>query len=143
MFQIGELGNLTGTSDKTIRYYEGIGLLPEPQRAANGYRLYGEADVERLRFVRRARALDFTLDDIAEVLAFRERSEPPCRYVMTLMEWRVNEIEARIHDLEQMRDELKVLQEAGRDLPEDVFMRECVCHLIQTGVTQDEEDRSE
>lgn len=136
MLRIGELSNLTGTSAKTIRYYEEIGLLPQPQRAENGYRLYDKADAERLQFIRRARTLDFALDDIDEVLAFRERDEPPCRYVMDLMARRIEEIEARLRDLEQIRDELKSLHSAGQDLPEDVLMRACVCHLIQTGIDE-------
>lgn len=135
-FQIKELGDRTGVSTKTIRYYESLGLLPPPKRADNGYRIYDSADVERLQFVRRARALDFALDEIAEILAFRDRSEPPCRYVMDVMHDRIDEIEERIRDLEKLRDELKVLHHAGRQLPEDVYMRACVCHLIQVGVSQ-------
>ena len=142
MLKIGELSDLAGTSDKTIRYYEEIGLLPQPQRAANGYRLYDDRAVERLRFIRQARVLDFALNDIAEILAFRERSEVPCGYVMNLIDRRIAEIEARIRDLEQMREELKVLQKAGHDLPEDVLMRACVCHLIQEGVGNNEQETS-
>ncbi len=135
MWQIGELSERTGVPSKTIRYYEAIGLLPEPQRADNGYRVYGPDDVERLQFIRRARALDFALDEIAEILAFRERNEPPCQHVMNLIGHRIDVIESRIRDLERMRDELKGLHEAGRDLPEDVRMRACICHLIRTGIT--------
>ncbi len=137
MLRIGELSARTGVPAKTIRYYEEIGLLPPPQRADNGYRIYGEEDVERLRFVRSARALDFALDDIAEILAFRDRDEPPCGYVMELMRTRIAEIEARIRDLERLRDELTALYEVGQQLPEDAFMRECVCHLIQHGLKKE------
>ncbi len=132
MLQIGELSEQTGVSAKTIRFYEEVGLLPPAMRAENGYRTYGEEDVERLQFVRRMRALDFTLDDIAEILAFQERNEPPCRYVMALMREQIDQISTRISDLERMRDDLATLLEAGRHLPEDALMRSCVCHLIQT-----------
>lgn len=134
MFQIKELSAKTGVSTKTIRYYELLDLLPSPKRAPNGYRLYDEADVERLNFIRRTRALDFALEDIAEILAFRERGEPPCRYVMKTMRQRIAEVEARIRDLERLNDELKALCEAGERLPEDAQMRTCVCHLIHTGI---------
>ncbi len=140
MLRIGELSEHTGVPSKTIRYYEDIGLLPEPQRSANGYRIYDEADVERLAFIRRARALDFALDDITEILAFREREEPPCRYVMDLMRSRIEDIEQRLRDLERLRDELTALYEAGQRLPEDARMKECVCHLIVTGVSRREDD---
>ena len=135
-FQIKELSARTGVSSKAIRYYESLGLLPPPKRAINGYRIYDSTDVDRLQFVRRARALEFTLDEVAEILAFRDRDEPPCSYVMNLMDERIDEIEERIRDLEKLRDELKVLHNAGRQLPEDVYMRACVCHLIQTGVSR-------
>jgi len=140
MLRIGELSERTGVPSKTIRYYEDIGLLPEPQRSPNGYRLYDEADVERLAFIRRARALDFALDDITEILAFREREEPPCRYVMDLMRSRIEAIEQRLRDLERLRDELTALYEAGQRLPEGAWMKDCVCHIIVTSVTGGEDD---
>jgi DNA-binding transcriptional MerR regulator len=136
MFQIGELSARTGVSNKAIRYYEEIGLLPPAKRAENDYRIFDEEDVERLLFIRRARSLDFALEDITEILAFRDRKEPPCSYVMTLMSSQIDEISARIRDLERMREELKALHRAGLQLPEDVQMRSCVCHLIGTGVAQ-------
>jgi len=135
MMRIGELSEQAGVPSKTIRYYEEIGLLPQPQRADNGYRIYADSDVDRLQFIRRARALDFALDEIAEILAFRERNEPPCGYVMDLICHQIDAIENRIRDLERIRDELKALHEAGQDLPEDVRMRACICHLVQTGIT--------
>ncbi len=135
MYQIGELSALVGIPEKTIRYYEDIKLLPLARRSENGYRVYDDTDVERLQFIRRARILDFALDDIVEILAFRERNQPPCRYVMDVMRDQIDKVGERIRNLELLRDELKVLYEAGKHLPEDVQMRSCVCHLIQTGVT--------
>jgi DNA-binding transcriptional MerR regulator len=132
MFQIKELSARTGVPHKTIRYYEEIGLLPPARRSGNGFRVYDDTDVERLRFISRARALDFGLDEIAEILAFRERNEPPCKYVMDLMRDQIDKVQERIRSLEQLRDELTALHEAGQHLPEDVQMRTCVCHLIQT-----------
>lgn len=129
MFHIKDLSAKTGVSPKTIRYYESIQLLPTPSRATNGYRLYNEADLERLNFIRRARALDFTLEDIAAILAFRERGEPPCCFVMTTIQQRVVAIETRIQDLQRLHQELETLYEAGHTLPQDVQMQTCVCHL--------------
>lgn len=137
MFTIGNLSKKTGVGTEAIRYYERIGLIPKPQRAENGYRVYSEEDSERLSFIRRARVLDFTLDEIDEILAFRERNEAPCSHVMTVMERRIDEIETRIRDLQNMRDEISRLYVVGKQLPEDVQMRSCVCHLIQTGMQED------
>ena len=132
MYSIGQLSQHTGVSTETIRYYERIALLPPPRRADNGYRQYDDDDVERLQFVRRSRTLDFGIDEIKEILAFRERQEPPCQYVMAVMEERTGEIDKRIQDLQRLRNEITVLYEAGKQLPEDVQMKTCVCHLIQT-----------
>ena len=132
MYSIGQLSQHTGVSTETIRYYERIALLPPPRRADNGYRQYDDDDVERLQFVRRSRTLDFGIDEIKEILAFRERQEPPCQYVMAVMEERTGEIDQRIQDLQRLRNEITVLYEAGKHLPEDVQMKTCVCHLIQT-----------
>lgn len=138
MFMIGDLSEKTGVTTEAIRYYERIGLIPKPQRADNGYRVYAEADVDRLNFIRRARTLDIALDEIDEILAFRERNEAPCSHVMMVMERRVEEIENRIRDLQRVRDEIKHLYEAGKQLPEDVQMKACVCHLIQIGIQEEQ-----
>jgi DNA-binding transcriptional MerR regulator len=130
--RIGELARRIDVNPKTIRYYEQIGLLPTPHREANGYRVYGQADVERLQFIRRARALDFSLDDIGEILAFRERSEAPCLYVLHSIDRKIDEVEQRIADLKRLRGELVELRREAQDLPvDDVEGKECVCHLIQ------------
>jgi len=129
---IGELARETGISDKTIRYYEDVGVLPQPARLDNGYRVYDERDVARLQFVRHARALDLSLDDIEEILAFRERGEAPCLYVIRLIEAKIDEVGQRIAGLEKLRQELIDLRQASQDLPtDDVQWKACVCHLIQ------------
>lgn len=133
MLQIGDLSKLVDISTKTIRYYEEIELLPPPRRGENGYRQYDQSDVELLRFIRRARSLDFALDDITEILAFRERGEAPCQYVMSLMEERIGQIADRIRDLENIKTDLERLYQMGLQLPEDVEMKQCVCHMIEVG----------
>jgi DNA-binding transcriptional MerR regulator len=100
---------------KTIRFYEEIGLLPPAKRAPNGYRVYDDEDVERLCFILRVHALDLELEEIAEILAFRERGIPPCNDVKSLISQRISEIEDRICDLRQARDELQGLYHAARD----------------------------
>lgn len=137
MLSIGELSQQTGVSTQTIRYYERIKLLPEPNRAGNRYRVYDDSDVERLLFVNRARQLDFALEDIAEILAFRDRHEPPCSYVMNLMTRQIAEIERRIADLQRLRGELVNLHRIGLTMPEDIEMKQCICHLIQSGSRDD------
>ena len=73
--RIGELAGRLGVNPKTIRYYESIGLLPDPGRTPSGYRVYDEDAVDRLRFIRTAQRLGVTLDEVKEILGFRERGE--------------------------------------------------------------------
>lgn len=92
--KISELASQVGINAPTIRYYEEIGLLPRPQRAANGYRVYGQTDLDRLRFVTRSRALDFDLDVIGEIIDYRERGVSPCDYVLNQIDAKITEVDA-------------------------------------------------
>ena len=136
ILEIGELSRQTGVAIKTIRYYEEIGLLAPARRGENRYRLYDPKEIERLRFIRSARALGFSLQEIAQILAARDRQEPPCNHVMSLIQSHIDEIEIRIRELDQLKRDLASLYEAGQALPEDVDMRSCVCHLIKTSPRQ-------
>ncbi|MFQ5576288.1 MAG: heavy metal-responsive transcriptional regulator [Anaerolineae bacterium] len=129
---IGQLGREVGLNPRTIRYYEGIDLLPPPVRAGNGYRLYGRADVARLQFIRRARALNFSLDEIREIQAFRERAEAPCLYVLERIDRQLAAIDRRIEELRHLRRDLSQVQVKAANLPtDDVAGKNCVCHVIQ------------
>jgi DNA-binding transcriptional MerR regulator len=129
--QIGQLARASGTSAKTIRFYEETGVLPPAQRAENDYRLYGADDIRRLRFIRNARSLDFSLEDLKEVLALRDQGEAPCRYVVQLLEEKFGEIGDRIRQLQELQQELQQLIEQAASLPDDdIEMKNCICHLI-------------
>lgn len=137
--QIKELAERAGVTESAIRYYESIALLPEPARLANGYREYREQDLERLRFVAGARFLDFGLDDIAEILALRERGEAPCRVVLNLLQEKEEEITRRIEELKQLKMELQELYKLGQTFPtDDVDGKACVCHLVSEQVEKHE-----
>jgi len=129
--RIGEVAQATGVSAKTIRYYEDVGVLPPAQRAENGYRLYSAEDVQRLRFIRNARRLDFSLDDLREVVALRDRGEAPCNYVAHLLQQKATEIEEQIQQLQALQQDLQQLVAQVDKLPADDFeSKRCACHLI-------------
>lgn len=129
--RINELAETTGLSSKTIRYYESIGVLPQPKRLANGYRVYDDSDVDRLRFATGLRRLDFTLDDITEILAMRDRREAPCRVVLDLLTEKAEEVSQRIKELLLLETELHKLHSVGLTYPtDDVDGKNCVCHLV-------------
>jgi DNA-binding transcriptional MerR regulator len=107
---IGELADRLGLNTRTIRYYESIELLPEPERSTSGYRVYDEGDVDRLGFIKSAQRLGLALDEIREVLAFRDRGEAPCEYVSGLITKEVTDIDRRLKELRHLRRELVALK---------------------------------
>ena len=127
---IQELAQLSGVPAKTIRYYESIGLLPEPERADNNYRQYTPEAAERLRFIVSARSLGFTLADIGQFLAARDAGTLPCKRVLDSFDQRILDIDRRIADLLALRDTLTRIQRDGANLPDDKQCDEqCVCYL--------------
>ena len=130
--QIGVLAKKAGVNPKTIRYYEQIGVLPRAPRTKSGYRAYTERDAERLEFVRSAKVLGVALEEIKEVLAFRDRGVSPCPYVLGLIKAKVAEIESRIRGLRMMARELKRLQRTAATLPhQKIAARARFCHIIE------------
>jgi len=108
--RIGELADRLGITTKAIRFYESIGLLPDPPRTPSGYRSYEDTDVERLIFIKTAQRLGLSLDEIREIIAFRDRGERPCGYVAELLSRQVSDLDARIHEMRALREELRRLQ---------------------------------
>ncbi|GGJ56119.1 transcriptional regulator [Sphingopyxis bauzanensis] len=99
--QIGELSRRTGCNIETIRYYERIGLLPTPSRRGR-FRSYAREDVARLGFVRRARELGFTLDEVRALLGLANGGESRCADVRDLAASHLKDVRERIADLERM-----------------------------------------
>lgn len=116
--RIGELSERLGLNPKTIRYYESIGLLPEPERRPSGYRIYTESDIDRVAFIKTAQRLGITLDEIREILALRERGERPCEYVRDVLRREVDAIDKRLAELRQLRKNLIELDRLAESLPE-------------------------
>ena len=114
--RIGELAAEFGLNPKTIRYYETIGLLPQPSRTHAGYRRYGNEDRERLQFIAKAKALGLSLHQIGEIFAIRQRGEPPCRHVAGLLDQKLVIVDARIRALTDLRQELLILRGAAGEM---------------------------
>jgi DNA-binding transcriptional MerR regulator len=109
MLRPSELARLTGVSTDTLRHYERKGVLGRPPRSDSGYRRYPPEAVARVQLVRRALTIGFTLDELAGVLSERDRGGAPCRRVRTLVTGRLAELDARLGDLTELRDELRRL----------------------------------
>ena len=104
---IGQLAKQAGVAIDTVRYYERSGLLAPAARLASGYRRYGSAELKRLRFIRRAKALGFSLEDIAELLSLGERSDVAS--IRAVAARKQAQVDARIAELERVRDGLHTL----------------------------------
>ncbi|MDP3984532.1 MAG: heavy metal-responsive transcriptional regulator [Acidimicrobiia bacterium] len=114
--RIGELARRTGVPTKTIRYYEDIGVLPAPDRAANDYRDYADEAVDRLAFVRDAQATGLTLTEIASILDLRSQGEATCHHVIDLLERHLTALDRHIQTLRQTRRKLATLTDRARSL---------------------------
>ena len=106
---IGHLAKETGVSLETVRYYERRGLLPKPPRSASGYRLFPAEAARRLRFIRRAQELGFSLREIRELLSLRVSPKASSAEVRKRAEGKIAEIDAKINTLESMRKTLRKL----------------------------------
>jgi len=104
---IGQLGRATGTTVETIRYYEKIGLLPAPIRTAANYRVYAERHVQLLGFIRRARELGFSIEDIRELMELASHREAPCADADGLAARHLETTERKIEALKRLRRELR------------------------------------
>ena len=110
--KIGELSRRADVPIDTVRYYERQGLLPLPERQASGYRNYHTDDVIRLRFVRRAKALGFTLKEIAELLSLSDHRDDDMANLKAAANDKLADIDGKIAELTRIREGLETLVEA-------------------------------
>jgi MerR family mercuric resistance operon transcriptional regulator len=104
---IGQVSTASGVHIETVRYYQSLGIVRAPQRPTHGFRRYGPADVARLRFIKRAQQLGFTLDEVKTLLQLEDGES--CRETRLLAERKLAEIEHRLSGLNRMRRLLKQL----------------------------------
>ena len=113
MYRIGELARLANVTPDTIRYYEKQQMIDHEVRTEGGFRLYTDHDLQRLRFIRYARQLGFTLDSIRELLSIRiDPEHHTCQESKSIVQARVDEVEARIQELQTMQRSLQRLNDA-------------------------------
>ncbi|MBL9104092.1 MAG: helix-turn-helix domain-containing protein [Myxococcales bacterium] len=110
----GALAEATGVGAETIRYYEQIGLLPPPERTANGYRVYTPAHAQRLTFIRHARDLGLSLDAVRELLTLANDRLRSCARVDRLVQEHIHELDHKIAGLTELRRELGRIAELCR-----------------------------
>lgn len=129
--RIGEVADQVGVDPPTIRFYEQVGVLPGPARTSSGYRSYEPADVDRLRFVVRARSLDLGLEDIREIVALRDGGVAPCGYVHGLLDRQAEIVARRIAELQALAADLEVLRRRASRISAEVLADGQVCPILQ------------
>ena len=123
---IGEAAKASGVSAKMVRHYEAVGLFPQPKRTESGYRQYTAGEVHTLRFIRQARDLGFSIQQIGELVGLWHDRRRPSRQVKALAEAHIEELEQKAHDLLAMKATLEHLVHRchGDDRPE--------CPILET-----------
>lgn len=123
---IGALAKRVGLSVDAIRFYERTSLLPRPARTLGGFRLYGQADLESLNFIRRIQSLGFTLGEIRDLLELRRRNRP-CTTVRRRLGEKLASVQAKAADLARLELELR---SALRTCDRELRKRSAVCPLL-------------
>ncbi|MEX2473880.1 Cd(II)/Pb(II)-responsive transcriptional regulator [Marinobacter sp.] len=119
--KIGEISKATGIPVETVRYYEKIGLVPEPEREASGYRHYRQSHLDRLLFIRRCRNLDMAQDEIRELIRLADQPDADCSEVDNLLARHLSHVRERLRELASLEETLQSLQTAcsqGRTVSE-------------------------
>ncbi|UQA91954.1 heavy metal-responsive transcriptional regulator [Streptomyces halobius] len=129
---VGKAAELAGVSRKAIRLWEAKGLLPEAERTEAGYRLFDEADLEVLRFIRRAKALGLTLDEINDVLDLQRGGAQPCARVTQLLDAHLDQINRTLTELRRLRAALLDARRTA-DQTRRAGGDAVVCRIIETG----------
>jgi len=127
-FTSGELAKHVGVNGETIRYYERIGILTASDRRSSGYRIFTDCDVQRLRFIRSAKSLGFTLREIKVLLRLNDNSATQCRDMKELAVKKVADVNQKISELTEIRRQLQSLIDS--DCPDSIHP--AACHVRPT-----------
>lgn len=129
--QIGELAEQAGVNVQTVRFYERRRLLPEPPRTHSGYREYGEQELKQLRFIRQAKALGFTLEEIRDIIRSRGRGQCPCTDVIAIAERHLHDVNEQIETLEKFKKELTGAVKEWKKAGKQTVAAGAICTLIE------------
>lgn len=132
MFTINELATRATVPAHVARYYVRIGLLQPSGKKENGYRLFNHQDAQRLRFVRLAKSLGFTLSEIREITDHADHGDSPCSDVRRIIHERIHENRAKIDEMLNLQTRMENALEQWESMPDGVPDGHHVCHLIES-----------
>lgn len=130
--KVSELARLAGVTAETVRHYTREGLLHPERDPENGYQLFGQAELERLRFIQRARTLGFGVAEIRDILAHADHGDSPCPLVRDLLASRLPEIRARIRELEALASRMEQALDVWAEMPDGTPDGHSLCRLIES-----------
>lgn len=131
--KVGEVADRSGLPRKTVRYYDDIGLLaPTVERSPSGYRLFSEAVLRRLAFIRQAQSLGLSLAEIQHILEIRDRGELPCGEIRHHLESKLEDITTQIRALEALRSELQGILAGWNEHPSTTELSHTICPNLQS-----------
>ncbi len=138
---IGELSRRVNLPAQTIRYYERLGLLSSPKRTVSNYRLYSEAEEERLDFIQKAKRFGLSLNEIKRLIDLRQDGVPPCADLKTMLKQHLAELDQRIQDMLSLRQELTRRYEcieaalpASHDVFDEAICNGRICGFIEQDI---------
>ncbi len=130
--KVSELARRAEVTAETVRHYTREGLLHPQRDPDNGYQLFDQADLERLRFIQRARTLGFSVAEIGEILTHADQGDSPCPMVRDLLASRLPQIRARIRELEALASRMEQALDAWAEMPDGTPDGHSLCRLIES-----------
>ncbi|WP_010630203.1 MerR family transcriptional regulator [Halomonas sp. KM-1] len=130
--KVSELARRAEVTAETVRHYTREGLLHPQRDPDNGYQLFDQADLERLRFIQRARTLGFSVAEIGDILAHADQGDSPCPMVRDLLASRLPQIRARIRELEALAARMEQALDAWAEMPDGTPDGHSLCRLIES-----------
>ena len=132
MITVSELSKEAQTSADAIRHYVRIGLLTPTRNPDNGYRLFSEDDIKKVKFIRRAKGLGFTLRDIQTIFNYSNAGHSPCPAVRDMIHQRINENRVRLAELNSLQQRMDDALDRWKSMPDGEPDGEAICHLIES-----------
>ncbi len=139
MMTVSQLSRRGKVAPHVVRYYSRIGLLSPARHPENRYKLFSPSDVARLRFIRQAQSLGFTLEEISQILEDSHRGESPCGRVRDILKQRIRETRQKLEELVRLQRRMEDALEEWEFMPDGMPDGHTVCHLIESaGLTRED-----
>ncbi|MDA8196167.1 MAG: MerR family transcriptional regulator [Actinomycetota bacterium] len=128
--KISEVSRLTKITEKTLRFYEEIGVIEAPDRLSNGYRDYDESVIQRLNFIKSAQGAGLTLAEVAQIISIRTEGSVPCQHVVSILSNNLDRLDVAIEKMVNLRNEIVATLEYAKDFNPSDCAEGDVCSIL-------------